>query len=443
MYGWLFMGCQLGAFFIEKMNIRSLRIPFKLWQQVRIHLPRVWRVLIKIFKKILVISIALYLVYKILTFKEDPIRRNASLPGWGRDTPRSISDYLDPNQDTAIIVPRGFCQSKAFLTIAVCSFVHHFDRRRAIRMLWGNSTDFNYSSFVKLHGHLKGKYLEVLPERVKLYAEYLSGEGASLKASVRIVFILGRRNLASLWENEAVAREAEKYNDIIQENFMDTYNNLTIKAIMALKHISQSCVNTTAFYLKCDDDTFVNVPNLLHFLLGGTVPVNNVTAYYHYRDTYMATWRRTRLTEIKDVMYGRQFCNVHPITNKLNKWYMPSYMFRGKVYPPYLCGSGYLTSIDVVPRLYKASLGTKMVLLEDLFVTGLCAEKAGIKRNNHPLFRSSYPYPPEEECTFKGCFTVHRAKDYLMWEGWYQVINYSSKCEPPSKAITLPKTHRC
>jgi len=112
---------------------------------------------------------------------------------------------LDPAKDTALIVPREFCRSKAFLTIAVCSFVHHFERRRAIRMLWGNSTDFNYSSFVKLHGYPKGKYLDVLPERLKLYAKYLSGEGDSLKASIRIVFILGRRNWASLFENEAVA----------------------------------------------------------------------------------------------------------------------------------------------------------------------------------------------------------------------------------------------
>ncbi|XP_039484067.1 beta-1,3-galactosyltransferase 1-like isoform X1 [Drosophila santomea] len=384
-----------------------------------------------------IIILALFLVYRIYNLRSEPSKRIAPLSGWGRETPRSIGDYLDPTQNTALIVPRDFCRSKALLTIVVCSFVHHFERRRAIRMLWGNSTDFNYSTFVKLHGHLKGRYLNVLPERLRLYREYLSGEGNSLKASVRIVFILGRRNLASLRENEAVVREAERYNDIIQENFIDSYNNLTIKAVMALKHISQSCVNTTAFYFKCDDDTFVNVPNILHFLLGGTIPVNAFTAGFHYGNTYDVTSWRKRLTARREIMYGRAYCNVAPVANKFNKWYMPSYMFRGGVYPRYLCGSGYLLSIDVVPRLYKASLGTRIVHLEDMFVTGLCAEKAGIKRNGHPLFRSTYPYEADAQCTLKGSFTAHHAKDYIMWEAWYAITNFSGKCPPPKKNFHL------
>ncbi|XP_052838485.1 beta-1,3-galactosyltransferase 1 [Drosophila gunungcola] len=416
----------------------------KLFQRLRVQLPRIRRLLLRRYTDITAILLVFYLVYRIFCF-QDPRKRNASLPGWGRETPRSIADYLDPTQDTALVAPRQFCRSKALLTIAVCSYVHHFERRRTIRKLWGNSTEFNYSSFVKLHGHLKGKYLDVLPERLKLYSEYLSGKGDSLEASIRIVFFLGRRNLASLQENEAVANEAEEYNDVIQENFMDTYNNLTIKAIMALKHISQNCVNTTAFVFKCDDDTFVNVPNLLHFLLGGTIPLNEVTANYHYLNTYRVTSSRNRLTARKEVMYGRQYCNVPPIANKFNKWYMPSYMFRGGVYPQYLCGSGYLLSIDVVPRLYKASLGTKMVHLEDLFVTGLCAEKAGIRRTNHPLFRSMYPFQCDEQCALKGSFTTHRAKDWIMWDAWHLVTNYSSKCPPPKKNFQwhLPEMQRC
>ncbi|EDV56407.1 beta-1,3-galactosyltransferase 1 [Drosophila erecta] len=420
------------------MHIKFLEVLRRLSRIVA----RIW-LFIRRYKAISIL--ALFLVYRIYHFKSDPSKRTASLSGWGRETPRSIAAYLDLTQNTALIVPRDFCRSKALLTIVVCSFVHHFERRRVIRMLWGNSTDFNYSAFVKLHGNLKGRYLDVLPERLKLYTEYLSGEGDSLKASIRIVFILGRRNLASLLENEAVASEAEKYNDIIQENFMDTYNNLTIKAVMALKHISQSCVNTTAFYFKCDDDTFVNVPNILHFLLGGTIPVNAATARFHFGNTYDVTSLRKRLTARREMMYGLAYCNVSPIKNKLNKWYMPSYMFRGGVYPKYLCGSGYLLSIDVVPRLYKASLGTRIVHLEDLFVTGLCAEKAGIKRASHPLFRSDYPIDADEQCTIKGTFTVHRARDDIMLEAWYQVTNFSSKCPPPEKNfhLKLPKMQRC
>ncbi|XP_017069418.1 beta-1,3-galactosyltransferase 1 [Drosophila eugracilis] len=414
-------------------------------QQPRVLATRIRRLFVARYKNIVTLMLWLYVFNRLYNVINDPSNRNAPLRGWDRETPRSIADYLDPAKDTAILVPREFCRSKAFLTIAVCSDVKNFERRRVIRSLWGNSSDFNYSTFVKLHGHLEGHYLNVLPDRVKLYAEYLSGKGDSLKASIRIVFIVGRKDLSSLLENEAVAKEAEKYNDIIQENFMDTYNNLTIKTVMAMKHISQSCLNTTAYYFKCDDDTFVNVPNVLHFLLGGTIPVNKITANYHYANTYKVTLPIKRLTARTEVMYGRQYCNVPPLTNKLNKWYMPSYLFRGGVYPNYLCGSGYLLSIDVVPRLYKAALGTKMFHLEDLFVTGLCAEKAGIKRTNHPLFMSLFPNDENRMCTVKGCFTVHRAKDNLMWDAWYDVNNYSVKCLPPKKNFQskLPKKQRC
>jgi len=124
-----------------------------------------------------------------------------------------------------------------------------------------------------------------------MYGDYLSGEGQSLTASVRIVFIVGRQKDEAMLGNETLNRihiESEKYNDIIQENFVDSYNNLTLKSVMALKHISRSCFNTAAYFLKCDDDTFVNIPNLLNFLLGGTIPLYNDTLDYHDRSLGLA-----------------------------------------------------------------------------------------------------------------------------------------------------------
>jgi len=43
--------------------------------------------------------------------------------------------------------------------------------------------------------------------------------------------------------------EANTYNDIVQENFVDSYKNLTFKGIMALKWISTYC-NETKYILK-------------------------------------------------------------------------------------------------------------------------------------------------------------------------------------------------
>jgi len=47
------------------------------------------------------------------------------------------------------------------------------------------------------------------------------------------------------------------YNDIVQENFQDSYRYLTFKGIMAMKWITEYC-NHTEYILKTDDDIITN-----------------------------------------------------------------------------------------------------------------------------------------------------------------------------------------
>ena len=51
----------------------------------------------------------------------------------------------------------------------------------------------------------------------------------------------------------------------MQWDFLDTYQNLTIKSIMSLKWASQNC-KEAAYVVKMDDDIFVNPPNLARLL---------------------------------------------------------------------------------------------------------------------------------------------------------------------------------
>ncbi|XP_039484066.1 beta-1,3-galactosyltransferase 1 [Drosophila santomea] len=378
------------------------------------------------------IIFVLLLVYLPLVYL-DVHKRSAGLPDWTLETSRSIGDYLDLGRSSALIVPKDFCRNKTFLVIAVCTGVDNFIQRQTIRETWGNTNEFNYPAFAKLHGHLKGHYLPPLPDRLKTYGDYLSGEGDSMTASVRIVFIVGRQKDEALLGNETLTRihiESEQYNDIIQDNFVDSYNNLTLKSVMALKHISHSCFNTSAFFLKCDDDTFVNIPNLLHFLLGGTIPLYNDTLDYHDRSTYLVTSPQNRLKASSEVMYGHQFCNVVPVSEVSSKWYMPSYMYQPEAYPKYLSGAGYLLSIDAVQRLFEASFNTTLVYLEDVYITGLCAQKAKIRRHHHPLFSFAHS---KQMCAFKGSITQHQLKDDSMVVAWNHVSNYSIKCPSPGR----------
>ena len=82
--------------------------------------------------------------------------------------------------------------------------------------------------------------------------------------------------------------EAEDHNDVVIEDFHDTYLNLTLKTTFMLKWIGKSCPDAK-FVFKVDDDVFVNTEKLWATLEsshlyssmvtlpekeGGTVPYN-------------------------------------------------------------------------------------------------------------------------------------------------------------------------
>lgn len=60
--------------------------------------------------------------------------------------------------------------------------------------------------------------------------------------------------------------------------------------------------------LKVDDDTFVNLPNLIHVLLGGTVPLYNASISFHDRESIIVKAAKNRLTNTKNLLLGHLFC---------------------------------------------------------------------------------------------------------------------------------------
>lgn len=65
--------------------------------------------------------------------------------------------------------------------------------------------------------------------------------------------------------NEKLKREAKIYNDIIQEDFVEDYFNITIKVIGSFKFIAEYCPNTD-FVLRINDDMVPNMRHLIDFL---------------------------------------------------------------------------------------------------------------------------------------------------------------------------------
>lgn len=199
-------------------------------------------------------------------------RRSLALPGWWSNISRNVENYVFPYRNTTIIEPSYICDSrnseKIFILIVVCSAAHNFDARDSIRETWGNVTNFNYDRFQKIHEPLKGVYLE---PNAKNWEEYTSTEDlsdatilselkgipvpekketrvlAEQKFTVKLVFLVGQTQYA-FTEDEytdevqnRINQESESYGDILQEGFLDTYNNLTLKSIMLLKWVTNNC----------------------------------------------------------------------------------------------------------------------------------------------------------------------------------------------------------
>lgn len=81
----------------------------------------------------------------------------------------------------------------------------------------------------------------------------------------RIVFMLGSSQNRTV--SDLIELESKIYNDIVQQDFIDTYRNLTLKCIMALRWVSAYC-KTPKFILKTDDDVIV-IKNIYIFVVSG------------------------------------------------------------------------------------------------------------------------------------------------------------------------------
>ncbi|NXQ31487.1 B3GT2 galactosyltransferase, partial [Alaudala cheleensis] len=76
--------------------------------------------------------------------------------------------------------------------------------------------------------------------------------------------------------------EDEAHGDLLQQDFLDTYNNLTLKTLMGLEWVTRFCPNAT-YVMKADSDVFLNLEFLARRLL--VPPRSGFITGYVYRGT--------------------------------------------------------------------------------------------------------------------------------------------------------------
>lgn len=315
--------------------------------------------------------------------------------------------------------------------------------RQAIRQTWANGTEFNYGKyFSRMHSHASASYAETDYAEMRRIGQQLFGDdddddmnnGAHDKGHLidrlgsQVIFLVGRPKLNDT--QQLLVEESTAFGDLIQEDFIDTYNNLTLKSLMLLKWISNfnGDADRVKYVMKCDDDTFLNVPNLMHVLMGGTVPI--------YEDTLMlhtsATITRTSWTDSTSLM-GFLFRNARPIRDITSKWYAPRFMYRRKIFPNYLSGTGYvIEATSTAKELFRAAMRTPIFHLEDVYVTGLCASRdRSTKPHHNPLF--SFLRYAKRKCALRGMITQHPLTASDIRKAYDRLTNDSIVCAQPEE----------
>jgi hypothetical protein len=177
----------------------------------------------------------------------------------------------------------------------------------------------------------------------------------NLLGMARFGFFLGQTRNDSI--QKRIEEESQKHGDIVQIEMDDSYRNLTLKGIAVLNWVRQHCAKVDLVF-KVDDDVYVNVHNLVHFVRSNYQSNNSVFGYAR-GDTY-------------------------PDREKISKYYITKEEYPWSNYPyNWLSGPAYFMHASVVIPLLAASQTTPLHPFQDyVFLTGMCREKAGFKIRN-------------------------------------------------------------
>lgn len=220
------------------------------------------------------------------------------------------------------------------------------------------------------------------------------GRDLKLQRNNSLVFLLGKAEDTE--QQRRVFEESGEHFDIVQGDMWEGYRNLTAKSVQAL-HLATTQCPQASFLLKTDDDTFVNVPKLLK-----------------------------QAGELrKDAIYGSIHANNSAIREPSIKWFVTYEEYKPDSYPDFVSGSAYVVGGEVIVPLYAQTGRVRPLWLEDVYVTGLCAEAAGIPRVGLPTFKSD---EVPSVCDMRNMVTSHYMTPEKMLQFWHGLRTADLKC---------------
>ena len=226
---------------------------------------------------------------------------------------------LDQSHHVSKLISTFHCSIQPLkLLILVTTMVSSFSRRQIIRKTWGKT----------LHSHVNDDF------------KTFFAVGYSLDKDIM----------------KKIKEESHLYKDIIFGDFTDIFYNLPYKVEAEFEWAYKHC--SFDYYLKVDDDVFVNIPNVLLLIAKTNTP--NKTLYL-----------------------GNKHFRAGVIRS--GKYKVTKEEYSKSIYPPFLSGGGILLSNNAVKRLipYFKRYPFK---LDDVYI-GMLAMNAGIASTHNTNFK--------------------------------------------------------
>ncbi|XGW17380.1 hypothetical protein V3C99_002187 [Haemonchus contortus] len=214
--------------------------------------------------------------------------------------------------------------------------------------------------------------------------------------SISVLFLVGTGYIST-----TVRDEIRKYNDILQVDVPDSYNNLVYKIMAAFRFIAANYPHK--YVLKIDSDVVILLDKI---------------------------YSRLEYPEVKSIM-----CYVHydalPSRDPGSKWYIPESLYPEKYLPDYCSGPTYLITPAALTAILEVVWKAKVFEVEDAFFTGVLAKLADVQiRKERGIWDRLKPSQP---CVNgKGTvisYPVHNAGPKDLLESWK--ILRSMRCRYP------------
>ncbi|BHF80633.1 Beta-1,3-galactosyltransferase 1 [Sparganum proliferum] len=180
--------------------------------------------------------------------------------------------------------------------------------------------------------------------------------------NIPVVFLLGAYEHGN---NSDIEEEQRMYGEIVQQEFVDHYDNNTYKAIMGFKWASTYCPQAN-FVVCLDDDYYAN-PQLLVQLLAR---------------------RRPLLAQQPYQLLGHVYEKGSPYRSWFSKWYVSLADYPWNHWPPYPAAGAYVTSMQLIYLMALEADHVAYLRFDDVFV-GFLALKLNVQPEHEDRFMLS------------------------------------------------------